>query len=274
VRGHRLIERRAGDLGLALLRPSIPEHGIHHHAHAEMHMVMLLAGRYVSSAHGMPEVCAAPVIVFNPPGTEHRDRFRSRDGLFLTLSLPAQRHVEYGETPCAGAPALRLDAAALPLGFAVLRAVLAWDAGAPLAVQGLVAELIGQASPAPPPRADKPVLRRALERLHQGGDWPDMGTLAAAAGVHPVYLARVFRQQLGTTPAAWLRRLRAVEALALLSRGHTGARAAELSGHVDASHLGRALQRELGITPGVFRRQLRTGGDQVACVPVGHDGGW
>lgn len=55
-----------------------------------MHLVLLLAGQYVSDAAGMPAVCAEPAVIFNPPGTEHRDRFRSLDGLFL---LPEKQAV-------------------------------------------------------------------------------------------------------------------------------------------------------------------------------------
>lgn len=89
VKGLALCHQATSELAIAHLRPTIPEHGIHRHQHCDMHLLMVLAGAYVSDAQGMPDVCAEPALIFNPAGTEHRDRYRSRDGLFLTLTMPA-----------------------------------------------------------------------------------------------------------------------------------------------------------------------------------------
>ncbi len=37
----------------------------------------------------MPAVCTSPALIYNPPGTVHRDCFRGLEGRFLTLSIPA-----------------------------------------------------------------------------------------------------------------------------------------------------------------------------------------
>lgn len=55
------------DLAIACLRPTIPEHEVHRHQHADMHLVVVLAGQYVSDATGMPAVCAEPAVILNPP---------------------------------------------------------------------------------------------------------------------------------------------------------------------------------------------------------------
>jgi AraC family transcriptional regulator len=263
VRGQPLLRRQVADLDLVLLRPTIPEPGVPEHAHDDMHLVLLLAGGYVSSAQGMPEVCTEPALVFNPPGVEHRDRFRSRDGLFLTLSLPAHAFVALtGDAPAA--PAQRLGPAAMNLAFRLLRESASADQAQALATESLLAEMLDLAA-VPPVAADAPALRRALARLHDGSDWPSIADLAAAAGVHPVYLARLFRRSLGVSPGDYLRRLRCLRALELLGRGRSAESAALRSGHVDASHLGRALRREFGISPGSVRRAV----SKVARVPAG-----
>jgi AraC family transcriptional regulator len=89
VQGLALHRQATSQLALALPRPTIQEHDIHRHQHADMRLIVLLSGHYVSEAAGMPDVCTGPAVILNPPGTEHRDRFRSRDGRFLTLTMPA-----------------------------------------------------------------------------------------------------------------------------------------------------------------------------------------
>ena len=92
--GHSIRQQATADIALAQLRPTIPEHEIHRHQHGDMHLVLLLAGPYASDARGMPAVCVEPALIFNPPGTEHRDRFKSLEGLFLTGS-------KHRPVPCA-----------------------------------------------------------------------------------------------------------------------------------------------------------------------------
>ena len=83
--------RRVGAIELAELQPTVPEHDVETHSHDDAHFVLVLAGKYVSSAHGMPTVCASPALIYNPPGTTHRDCFRGLEGRFFTLSIPGRR---------------------------------------------------------------------------------------------------------------------------------------------------------------------------------------
>ncbi|RYH08729.1 MAG: hypothetical protein EON57_05275, partial [Alphaproteobacteria bacterium] len=82
-------QREVGELALAELRPTVPEHEVHLHTHDDAHFLLLLQGDYLSSARGMPEVCSRRALVLNPPGTTHRDCFRGLEGLFFTVSVPA-----------------------------------------------------------------------------------------------------------------------------------------------------------------------------------------
>lgn len=47
-------------LALANMRPTVPEHEVQTHTHDDAHFLLLLDGVYLSSAHGMPAVCAHP----------------------------------------------------------------------------------------------------------------------------------------------------------------------------------------------------------------------
>lgn len=80
-----------GGLALAELQPTVPEHEVQTHTHEDAHLLLLLAGSYVSSAQGMPLVCNVATLVLNPPGTRHRDRFHGLEGRFFTLSWSEAR---------------------------------------------------------------------------------------------------------------------------------------------------------------------------------------
>jgi AraC family transcriptional regulator len=82
-----------------------------------------------------------------------------------------------------------------------------------------------------------------------------MAEVAAAAGVHPVHLARVFRKQFGMTVGEYQRRLRLAWAGKELLRGDTDLATLALeAGFADQSHFTRAFRWMTGMTPGELRR--------------------
>jgi AraC family transcriptional regulator len=255
VRGAALLRREVGGDTLALMRPTIPEHGIGHHQHDEPHLILVLAGRYVSTAQGMPEVCDAPALVYNPPGTEHRDRFRSRDGLFLAITLPRDAEPAMFEDMRAPAHACRMPGTALALGVRAVRELATWDAHSPLAWQCLRAELASSLRDAPAARLRADALRRVLARLDEpDAPPPTVAELAALARCHPVHFARVFRATVGVAPSAYARQRRVAAAMHWLARGRTATDTAHGLGFTDDSHLHRSFVRVTGLTPGAFRR--------------------
>jgi len=265
VRGHALCQQATRDLAIAHLRPTIPEHDIHHHQHTDMHLVLLLTGRYVSDAAGMPDVCAEPAVIFNPPGTEHRDRFRSRDGLFLTLTMPAATFARF----CDGLPSndqpRRLPRPSLATAMRLLHEVWEWDEASALAIESIFSELVVDAQQAHTPGATD-TLQRVLDRLEDDtGTPPTLQELAALADFHPVYLARAFRKRFGLSPSDYLRKRRLHRAISLIAQRRTLASAAADLGFVDESHLHRAFVAEFGMTPGAFRR-LALGRAEVSRI--------
>jgi AraC family transcriptional regulator len=254
VMGCALHQQATPDLAIAYLRPTIPEHELQRHQHADMHLVVLLAGRYVSEAAGMPPVCAEPAVILNPPGTEHRDRFRSRDGLFLTLTMPAPAFARLSEGHAVGDQPRRLPRPSLARALRLLAEVRQWEHASPLAIESIFAELLADAS-RQPTRLHHDALQRVLERLEaEHAPPPSLAELAAIAGLHPVYLARAFRKRHGLSPSDYLRKRRLHRAVSLIAQQRTLARAAATLGFVDESHLHRAFVAEFGMTPGAFRR--------------------
>ena len=256
ILGQTLRRREFTGCVVSDLRPTVPEHEVRPHQHADMHLLLLLNGAYVSSARGMPEVCVEPVVLLNPPGTEHHDRFRSRDGRFLTLSMSADTYA----SRCAGLKlsdqALRLSGAAVTTALGLLTELARWDDASPLAVEQTVARLFADAAALPAHAVQRSRgLQRAMERLDAcRGEPPTLAELALIADLHPVYLARAFRHSVGLAPSDYLRRRRVHRALGLISRGDALGDVAHRVGFTDQSHLHRCFVREFGITPGALKR--------------------
>jgi len=78
--------------------------------------------------------------------------------------------------------------------------------------------------------------------------------LAADAGVHPVHVARLFRQKTGVTPGEYLQRLRAQHACRLMQQpGRSLCEIAYESGFFDQSHMNRILRRFTLCSPRTIR---------------------
>jgi len=80
-------------------------------------------------------------------------------------------------------------------------------------------------------------------------------SLAHELGVHPVYLARVFRQRYRCSVTQWLLRRRLLEAARGLLKGRAASGVAHQAGFADQSHFGRAFRSYLELTPGHFQRR-------------------
>jgi AraC family transcriptional regulator len=266
VQGRAIHQQATPDLAIAHLRPTIPEHDIHRHQHDDMHLVLLLAGRYVSDAAGMPAVCAEPALIFNPPGTEHRDRFRSRDGLFLTLTMPQAAYDRMCEGISVDGQATRMPRQSLTQAMGLLREVGSWEATSPLAIESIVSEILTHACVSRRGGGDSGKLQRVLDCLEGDPDTtPSIRQLADIADHHPVYLARAFRKRFGLSPSDYIRKRRLHRALSLIAQRRTLADAASRLGFVDESHLHRSFVAEFGMTPGSFRR-LALGRTEVARI--------
>ena len=258
--------REVAGMALARLMATVPEREVERHAHVDAHFVLVLEGLYLSSAAGAPEVALAPFLVYNPPGTEHRDRFRSERGRFFTLSL--------GPAVCADTAAgARLPARPCALGpraLALARRLERENSRGEdaLNVEALACELLGEvverggagqrSRALPGARGAPPWLLSVRDRLRDEAAEPlAISALAAAAGVHPVHLARAFRRHFHMAPGDYLRLCRAERAVTLLAEGRLSLTEIALAcGFADQSHFTRAFRRARGMSPAAFRRGI------------------
>lgn len=88
-------------------------------------------------------------------------------------------------------------------------------------------------------------------------DPPSVTTLAQASGVHPVYLARMFRRFFACTISEYIHARRVVMVLQNLTKPSANLSIiAQEAGYADQSHFNRSWRRELGLTPQECRRLL------------------
>jgi AraC-like DNA-binding protein/quercetin dioxygenase-like cupin family protein len=155
------------------------------------------------------------------------------------LRLAAQ-----GENPPTDARHLRLGAAALD-------------------------ELAGlQPTPLHLPLAGDPQLRRImLALMSDPGNTRDLQAWADWAGMTSRTLTRRFLRETGLNFAQWRMRLRLIEGMERLQRGHPVTRVALDLGYRSPSAFVAMFRRELGLPPGQLRRQVASGRAPFTAQP-------
>lgn len=107
------------------------------------------------------------------------------------------------------------------------------------------------------PAVENPILRDVIFRVHQDPTGAHtVATMAAEAAVSSRHLGRLFRDELGTTPAQWLEQLRLSTAQQLILDGNTITAAARNSGFGSDESLRRAFERRLQTTPTEYRARF------------------
>jgi AraC family transcriptional regulator len=135
-----------------------------------------------------------------------------------------------------------------------------FDEFSPLVIEGLVLEMLGQASRQSVKHRSRNGapgwLARVRELLHDRFDEGlPFSEIARTAGVHETHLSREFHRYFGCTVGEYVRRLRVDFACRRLSA--TDAPLAEIAlaaGFFDQSHFTRTFKSQTGMTPHKYRR--------------------
>lgn len=153
------------------------------HTHTDAHFVLITSGDYISSATG--DAHPRTTLIYNPPGTTHRDHFWQEIGSFLTVSLSSAQLSQSLDSASADVECVR------------------WNSSSPLKAESLCLELLAEASDnSLLPRTSPPAWLIAACELIQDcpGDTHCVRDVAKRVGVHAVHLARAFRKFVGCTP--------------------------------------------------------------------------
>ncbi len=233
------------------------------HHHDGPTLCFVLQGAFTETSGGERLTCTPETLKVMPAGERHCDAFDRGDARGLLVETDAER-----------ARAIRTHAPVLDERVAFhggLPAALAWrvyqefrrmDDAAPLAIEGLLLELLAVVSRRRTedlPEGSAAWVGQARDLIHADiASRPTLARLADAVGVHPVTLARSFRRTFGCTVGEYLRRLRIERAAEqLVSSEVPLAEIALTAGFADQSHFSNVFRRRTGVSPSAFRREAR-----------------
>lgn len=257
--GEMLRQHDAGGFSLSQTRytrgSTLPRH-----SHESHYVCFVLSGGYEESYERKTRSCQPLMILYHPAGERHAQAFdKTAVDLFRIEVNPAR--LRY-----AGHSDLSLDGRDFRGGVHVGLAHKLYqefrepDAVSHLAIEGLGLELIaaiarptarrGNTSRRPQrwlSQAHELIRSRYLEHL-------TLGYIAGTVGVHPVTLAREFREHYDCTVGEMVRRERIGFACRELSKPHQAlADIAIAAGFYDQSHFARIFKKLTGMTPAQYR---------------------
>ena len=268
-----MLSHHATELGMARTRAmggfclkefaQPPHRRLPWHEHRDASICFVVAGSYAERVRGQDRACAPHSMVFKPPAERHADQFGREGGTCLLIEIGAER-LESIEpfSDVTARPGMFRSARLAGLGHRIYREFTSGDSHSPLAIEGLVLELLveaaragGEGSSEGRPRW----LRQARDLIHENVGRPlTLSSIALEVGVHPAHLARTFRAHYRRTIGDYVRRLRVERAARELSHG--GASIAEIglrAGFFDQSHFSRVFRDHTGLTPAAFRAAAR-----------------
>ena len=259
-----MVDRRWRADGITLgITDYAPHRVMPAHAHDSLGISVVLRGFVEETAGGTTEIAGVASAVIKPAGTVHANRFGPEGARLLAIDITAGRAAELLDAPgCLDR--WRWVQVMRALGVAT-RALADLSSTSPppddvignLAVE-LVAALDGDTAAA---GGTAPAwLWQVRDRLHDEFGRPcRVRDLASGAGVHPIYLARRFRQHFGTSVLEYLRAVRVRAAVRSLADADLPiAEVAVTAGFADQSHLTRVLRAATGLTPGGYRALARS----------------
>jgi len=240
------------------------------HAHEHANISVLLAGSFHERAGTVATACRTCGVVFKPPQTEHGNEVGRAGARTLIIEIQRERF----ESLCQWSETLKRYAWTHtgPVPELMLRLYREFRLGDDLSAASLEQLLIEvlstdfKVTPDPAVSGTPRWLQGIMHRLCDcdGAPPPPVADLAAEAGVHPVYLARVFRRHHRCTIAQYVRRRRLERALHELSTSRRSlAEIAIDTGFADQAHFSRAFKAHAGLTPGQFRKLAR-----VPAIPA------
>jgi AraC family transcriptional regulator len=231
------------------------------HRHEAAYLCLLLDGSYAESYKGVTTTYRPFMVAFHPPRYEHSDSIGERGAAFFLIELGnawIQRVAELVDLREVKVELRGNDLVWLTM--RLFREFNDFDEESTNHAESLLYELIASAARLPDIGVgDSGWLRRATDLLD--GRFTELLTVAQIAehaGVHPVTLARGFREAYQQTVSEYVNRLRVRHACELILRDVPIAAASVDCGFIDQSYFTKVFKSITGTTPAAFRCAVRT----------------
>ena len=228
------------------------------HVHERTYVTLMLRGGFDEQYGSRALSIRAGTMNFVPAGVPHRTQ--SHGACLVRMEFPDTVLAGVDELgPMLRQPESIADPASVSVARRVVAEIRSGEPGWRLVVQGLLMELLGQIvrlRTGAVTRTIPPWLRGVKDRLDSDcAARVSIAELASMASVHPVYLARRFRDSYGCSIGEYFRRRQLQAAEELLVSSQLDLREVALRcGFADQSHFSKAFRRSLGVSPGRYRR--------------------
>ena len=232
----------------------------HTHKHASFSFV--LKGNYAESINRRTHLRQASTLIFHPPEESHAVEFEN-DVRILSVEFSFERLSKIRQH------CVIFDASASCrsektnwLGNKIYREFCRMDAFSMLSLEGLILELLAEASRCKIGANEKNLPRWLVQTkdfLHENyTESVTLEEIAKIADVHPVHLSRVFREKFDCTIGEYVRRLRVEYASKqITSTENSLSEIAHAAGFADQSHLNKIFKTVFGLTPAEYRKLFR-----------------
>jgi AraC family transcriptional regulator len=237
-----------------------PNQVLSRHSHEQAYISVNLRGAYVEQCGLHEWECRDGGTIFHAAGESHANRFSEAGARLLISEIKPQFLAQLHDQglPTNQQSSLR-SLHCRQLAVKLNHALTLDDPWSRLWAEGLGIELLAETLR---PRLERPSspdpdwLSTVKEILHDRyRERLTLKELANEVGVHPVHLARAFRQRYECCVGDLIRKLRTQAACYdLLNSKHSLADIAAHNGFVDQSHLCRVLKQQTGLSPKQYRK--------------------
>ncbi len=242
----------------------LPYARISKHSHDHAYFCFVRRGIFSETVGNRTHTRGPSMLIFHPPYEEHSDSFQRLGGSCFNIQ------VDNSLLGHAREHGLRLEGSShfqggllLSLSMRLYHEARRQDDLSDLVIEGLVLEILAEASRSQycfsegkPPRW----LERAREIIHAHfSERLSLAGIAESVGIHPVHLARSFRQYYHCTVGDYVQRTRIEFTCRKISASDaTLAEISSAAGFFDQSHFAKTFKQLTGMTPGKYRESVRS----------------
>ena len=237
------------------------------HSHERASFSFVLKGGYTEKYGNKIRQCEPSKVIYLPSGETHSDNFLSVGARALHIEIDLRWQIRFGEATALPSDSTDFQGGIIASLFHKLyqefRAKM--DIATPLAIEGLILEIIAASLRNTTERTTKKErikdLERARDFLHAHFAEPNsLARIVELTGMQPTYLARAFRHRYGCTVGEYVRRLRIEVACRELSDSEKPlACIAQNAGFFDQSHFSKTFKLLMGQSPAAYRKLFRDG---------------